>query len=86
MEYILYLITLNIRAQILHRPRGKLLGNLVSDDLTILCFICQINSSFEYGEFRFRKDVFSLVNNYRGPEYFFVSSLPITRATIIEYM
>ena len=62
------------------------LGNLVSDDLTILCFICQINSSFEYDEFRFRKDVFSLVNNYRGPEYFFVSSLPITRATIIEYM
>ncbi len=63
-----------------------MLGNLVSNDFKTLSFICQINSSFEYDEFQFRKDIFGLVNRFSYPENFFVSSLPITRATVIEYM
>ncbi len=63
-----------------------MLGNLVSNDFKTLSFICQINSSFEYDEFQFRKDIFGLVNRFSYPEHFFVSSLPITRATVIEYM
>ena len=63
-----------------------MLGNLVSNDFKTLCFVCQINSSFEYDEFQFRKDIFGLVNRFSYPEHFFVSSLPITRATVIEYM
>jgi len=63
-----------------------MMGNLVSEDLSKICFIGQITSSFEYDEFEFRNKIFELVNRFSGPEYFYVSSLPITRATIIEYM
>ena len=45
-----------------------------------------MNSSFEYDEFEFRKEIFELVNRFSKPELFYVSSLPITRATIIDYM
>ena len=63
-----------------------MIGNLVSKDFTILCFIGQVNSSFEYDEFEFRKNIFELVNRFSDPESFYVSSLPITRATVIDYM
>jgi len=63
-----------------------MIGNLVSDDFRTLCFIGQVNSSFEYDEFEFRKEIFELVNRFNNPELFYVSSLPITRATIIDYM
>ena len=63
-----------------------MIGNLVSDDFRTLCFIGQVNSSFEYDEFEFRKEIFELVNRFSNPELFYVSSLPITRATIIDYM
>ena len=62
------------------------IGNLISEDYKTLCFIGQINSSFEYDEFRFRKIIFELVNRFSDPEHFYISSLPITRATLIEYM
>ena len=63
-----------------------MIGNLISDDFRTLCFIGQVNSSFEYDEFEFRKEIFELVNRFSNPELFYVSSLPITRATIIDYM
>ena len=66
--------------------KSGMVGNLVSDDYKTLCFIGQINSSFAYDEFEFRKNVYELVNRFSDPEYFYVSSLPITRATVIEYM
>ena len=66
--------------------KSGMVGNLVSDDYKTLCFIGQINSSFAYDEFEFRKNIYELVNRFSDPEYFYVSSLPITRATVIEYM
>ena len=63
-----------------------MVGNLVSDDYKTMCFIGQINSSFEYDEFAFRQSIFELVNRYSAPETFYVSSLPITRATVIDHM
>ncbi|MBC8467460.1 MAG: RND family transporter [Candidatus Marinimicrobia bacterium] len=66
--------------------QSGIVGNLVSDDFNKLCFIGQITSSFEYDEFEFRQRIFSLVNRFSQPENFYVSSLPITRATIIENM
>ena len=66
--------------------QSGIVGNLVSDDFNKLCFIGQITSSFAYDEFEFRKRVFELVNRFSSPENFYVSSLPITRATVIEYM
>jgi len=66
--------------------QSGIVGNLVSNDFNKLCFIGQITSSFEYDEFEFRKRVFELVNRFSSPEHFYVSSLPITRATVIEYM
>ena len=63
-----------------------MVGNLVSDDYKTMCFIGQINSSFEYDEFEFRKNIFELVNRFNEPENFYVSSLPITRATVVENM
>ena len=63
-----------------------MIGNLVSEDFRTLCFIGQVNSSFEYDEFEFRKNIFELVNRFSDPESFYVSSLPITRATVIDYM
>ena len=65
---------------------SDVVGNLVSDDLKTLCFIGQITSSFKYNEFDFRREVFSLVNRFNLPENFYVASLPITRATVIENM
>ena len=62
------------------------IGNLVSRDYRKMCFIGQIASSFEYDEFAFRQEVFQLVNRFNSPETFYVSSLPITRATVIENM
>ena len=66
--------------------KSDLIGNLISSDFQTMCFIGQINSSFEYDEFEFRKTVFELVNRFNSPEKFYVSSLPITRATVIENM
>jgi len=66
--------------------QSDIIGNLVSDDLNTLCFIGQLTSSFKYNEFYFRKQIFSLVNKFNSPENFYVASLPITRATIIENM
>ena len=66
--------------------KSGMIGNLVSEDHKTLCFIGQINSSFAYDEFEFRKNIYELVNRFSSPEYFYVSSLPITRATVIEYM
>ena len=66
--------------------QSGIVGNLVSNDFNKLCFIGQITSSFAYDEFEFRKRVFELVNRFSSPENFYVSSLPITRATVIEYM
>ena len=66
--------------------KSGMIGNLVSNDYKTLCFIGQINSSFAYDEFEFRKNVYELVNRFSEPEYFYVSSLPITRATVVEYM
>ena len=63
-----------------------MIGNLVSADFQKMCFIGHINSSIEYDEFEFRKNVFELVNRFSNTEKFYVSSLPITRATIIENM
>ena len=65
---------------------SDVIGNLVSEDFKTVCFIGQINSSFEYDEFEFRRSIFDLVNQFTGPEKFYVSSLPITRATIVESM
>ena len=66
--------------------QSGLIGNLVSKDFKTMCFVGQINSSFEYDEFEFRRSVFELVNQFNGPENFYVSSLPITRATVVESM
>ncbi len=66
--------------------KSRMVGNLVSEDLRTLCFIGQIITSFEYDEFEFRSKIFELVNRFSGPENFYVSSLPITRATVIENM
>ena len=63
-----------------------MVNNLVSSDFKKICFIGQINSSFEYDEFTFRTDVFELVDRFNLPEHFYVSSLPITRAIVIENM
>ena len=60
--------------------------NLISKDYTKMCFIGQINSSFDFDEFEFRKDINNLVDQFSYPEEFFVSSLPITQATIIDNM
>ena len=66
--------------------QSGMLGNLVSIDYKTMCFVGQINSSFEYDEFEFRKSIFELVNRFNNPENFYVSSLPITRATVVESM
>jgi len=63
-----------------------MINNLVSSDFKKICFIGQINSSFEYDEFDFRDDVFELVDRFNSPEKFYVSSFPITRAIVIENM
>lgn len=60
--------------------------NLISKDYNTICFIGQINSSFEFDEFEFRKSIYELVDHFSAPEKFYVSSLPITQATIIENM
>ena len=76
-EYILFLEQLN---------RAGVINNLISSDYKKMCFIGQINSSFEYDEFEFRKNIYDLVDDFSDPENFFVSSLPITQATIIDNM
>ena len=76
-EYILFLEQLN---------RAGVINNLISSDYKKMCFIGQINSSFEYDEFEFRKNIYDLVDDFSDPEDFFVSSLPITQATIIDNM
>ena len=63
-----------------------MVNNFVSSDFKKICFIGQINSSFEYDEFNFRDDVFELVDRFNSPENFYVSSLPITRAIVVEKM
>ena len=63
-----------------------ILGDLVSYDYNKICFIGQITSSFDYDEFQFRKNIFRIVNRFNSSANFYVSSLPITRATTIENM
>ena len=52
--------------------KSGIIGNLVSEDFGTMCFVGQINSSFEYDEFEFRKSIFELVNKFNGPENFYV--------------
>ena len=66
--------------------RAGVVENLISKDYNTICFIGQINSSFEFDEFEFRKTIYELVDHFSTPEKFYVSSLPITQATIIDNM
>ena len=66
--------------------QSGVIENLISKDYTKMCFIGQINSSFDFDEFEFRRDINNLVNQFSYPEEFFVSSLPITQATIVDNM
>ncbi len=66
--------------------QSGMVGNLISEDFKTLCFVGQINSSFEYDEFEFRKNIYELVDHFNDSESFYVSSIPITRATVIDYM
>ena len=76
-EHILFIDRLN---------NSGVLDNLISSDYSKMCFIGQINSSFDFDEFEFRKNIYGLVDKFSNPEQFYVSSLPITQATIIDNM
>ncbi len=61
--------------------------NLVSADFRGMAFICQTISSMSYDENKLRSDLERIVDRFKNSsEKIYMSGLPVTRATMIEFM
>ena len=68
--------------QTLHE--GSVIGNLVSEDLKLMCFIAQIEASLEFDEIEFREELFKIIEEFEGPERIHLASPVISSAESIN--
>jgi len=63
---------------------SDIIGNLISTDLNIMCFIAQITASTDFDEIAFREDIYNIVSHFEGPEKIFLASSIISSAESID--
>ena len=68
--------------QTLHE--GGVIGNLVSEDLKLMCFIAQIEASLDFDEIEFREELFRIIEEFEGPERIHLASPVISSAESIN--
>ena len=61
-----------------------MIGNLVSEDLKLMCFIAQIEASLEFDEIEFREELFRIIEEFEGPERIHLASPVISSAESIN--
>ena len=68
--------------QTLHE--GGVIGNLVSEDLKLMCFIAQIEATLDFDEIEFREELFKIIEEFEGPERIHLASPVISSAESIN--
>ena len=63
---------------------SDIIGNLVSADLNIMCFIAQIIASTDFDEIKFREKLYGIVSGFEGPEKIHLASPIISSAESID--
>ena len=63
---------------------SDIIGNLVSADLNIMCFVAQITASTDFDEIEFRERLYRIVNNFEEPEKIYLASPIISSAESID--
>ena len=63
---------------------SDIIGNLISADLDIMCFIAQITASTDFDEIAFRDDIYNIVSHFEGPEKIYLASSIISSAESID--
>ena len=63
---------------------SDIIGNLVSADLNIMCFVAQITASTDFDEIEFRERIYRIVNNFEEPEKIYLASPIISSAESID--
>ena len=61
-----------------------MIGNLVSEDLKLMCFIAQIEASLDFDEIEFREELFRIIEEFEGPERIHLASPVISSAESIN--
>ena len=68
--------------QTLHE--SGVIGNLVSEDLKLMCFIAQVDASLDFDEIEFREALFRIIEEFEGPERIHLASPVISSAESID--
>ncbi|MEC7850030.1 MAG: MMPL family transporter [Candidatus Neomarinimicrobiota bacterium] len=63
---------------------SDIIGNLVSADLNIMCFVAQITASTDFDEIEFRERLYRIVKNFEEPEKIYLASPIISSAESID--
>jgi len=64
--------------------RSEIIGNLISADMNVMCFIAQITASTDFDEIEFRKRLYNIVEHFEEPEKIHLASPIITSAESID--
>lgn len=65
---------------------NRVIGNLISDNYTMMSFICQLSVSFDYDENKLVSRINQLNKEFEGPEEIYFAGMPLTRAHVTEQM
>ena len=68
------------------RKTSRVVGNILSDDLRMMSFICQLTVSFDYDEHKLISTIEELIKQFEGPESIYFAGMPVTRANVTTQM
>ena len=76
----------SIEYEILKRNifNSDIIGSLISSDMSVMCFIAQINASTDFDEINFRDRINAIINKFENPEKIYVASSIISSAESID--
>ena len=76
----------SIEHEILKRNifNSDIIGSLISSDMTIMCFVAQINASTDFDEINFRDRINNITNKFENPEKIYIASSIISSAESID--
>ena len=63
---------------------SDIIGSLISTDMSVMCFIAQINASTDFDEINFRDRINTIINKFENPEKIYVASSIISSAESID--
>ena len=76
----------SIEHEILERNifNSGIIGSFISSDMTIMCFVAQINASTDFDEINFRDRINTIINKFENPEKIYIASSIISSAESID--